>query len=247
MIMSWGSVNKDLPVPLYHQLKDVLLKGIETGQWKSDEQLPNETRLAEHYGVSKITVRQALQELATMGYIRREQGRGTFVSQPKFYEGPRELMSFTEEMQSHKLAPASRVLERGVLPADPEVAGALGIAEGESVFVLKRLRLAEGEPMGIQTASIPLAIAPGLPNDSFENVSLYGLLQSRYHVHPANARETYRSTLVDESDAVLLQIPAGAPVLAAERVTFSRAGAPFEFVRSVMRGDRYRIVLNLVK
>ena len=127
------------------------------------------------------------------------------------------------------------------------MAAALRIAEGDPVFVLKRLRLAEGEPMGIQTASIPLAVAPGLPNDSFENTSLYGLLQTRYHVQPVSARETYRATLAGETDALLLQIPPGAPVFAAERVTMSRAGTPFELVRSVMRGDRYRIVLNLVK
>ena len=245
--MSLGSVNKDLPIPLYHQLKDSLLKAIEAGKWKEDEQLPNETRLAEHYGVSKITVRQALQELASMGYIRREQGRGTFVSQPKFVEGPRELMSFTEEMEAHRLAPASRVLERAVRQADAEVAAALEIGEGDEVFVLKRLRLAEDEPMGVQTAHIPLAIAPGLAGERFEGASLYAVLQAKFGVQPAAARETYRAILASGEDAALLQVSAGAPLFAAERITTSRAGRPFEFVRSVMRGDRYRIVLNLVK
>ncbi len=242
-----GSVNKDLPIPLYHQLKDALLKAIEAGKWKSNEQLPNETRLAEYFGVSKITVRQALQELAAMGYIRREQGRGTFVSQPRFYEGPRELTSFTEEMQAHRLEPASRVLERLVAPADTAVAAALEIAEGEPVFILKRLRFAESEPMGVQTAHVPLALAPGLPEESFDNVSLYGLLQARYGIQPASARETYRAVVAGEADALMLQIAPGAALFAAERVTTSRAGKPFEFVRSIMRGDRYRIVLNLVK
>jgi GntR family transcriptional regulator len=245
--MSLGSVNKDLPIPLYHQLKESLLRAIEAGNWKSDEQLPNETRLAEHYGVSKITVRQAMQELASLGYIRREQGRGTFVSQPKFNEGPRELMSFTEEMRAHQLAPESSVLAQGVARAEADVAAALEIAEGDDVFVLKRLRMAEGEPMGVQTAHIPLAIAPGLPRESFDGVSLYSLLQSKFGVQPATARETYRALLADEADAALLHIPTGAPVFAAERITTSRAGRPFELVRSVMRGDRYRIVLNLVK
>ncbi len=101
--------------------------------------------------------------------------------------------------------------------------------------------------MGVQTAHIPLAIAPGLPLESFDGVSLYSLLQLKFGVQPATARETYRALLADDADAALLQIPAGAPVFAAERITTSRAGRPFEFVRSVMRGDRYRIVLNLVK
>src|SRR4051812_6434072 len=247
MTMSLGSVNKDLPIPLYHQLKDALRKAIEAGEWKSAEQLPNETRLAEHYGVSKITVRQALQELAALGYIRREQGRGTFVSEPKFYEGPRQLTSFTEEMHDHRLDPASRVLDRFAAPADAVIAEALEVAEGDRVVILRRLRLADGEPMGIQTAHIPLALAPGLPDDAIENVSLYSVLQSRYGIRPVTARETYLAVLADAPDAELLQIASGAPVFAAERVTTAENGKPFEFVRSIMRGDRYRIVLNLVK
>jgi GntR family transcriptional regulator len=242
-----GSINKDLPIPLYHQVKNALLHAIEAGQWGANEQLPTEARLAEHYAVSKITVRQALQELAALGYIRREQGRGTFVSPPKFSVGPRELTSFTEEMREHGLAPVSRVLDQKVAPADAEVAAALEIPEGSPVLVLKRLRLAGGEPMGIQTAHIPVAMAPNLPEESFEDTSLYGVLQSKYGLQAAGARETYRAVAAGRADARLLGIPAGAPVFEAERVTVSRAGRPFEFVRSVMRGDRYRIVLNLVK
>lgn len=242
-----GALNKELPIPLYHQLKDALRKAIEAGKWKSDEQLPNEARLAEMFGVSKITVRQALQELAAMGYIRREQGRGTFVSSPGFFEGPRELTSFTDEMRAHNLEPASRVLEQTVAAADAELAASLEIAEGEPLFVLKRLRLAGHEPVGIQTAHIPLVLAPGLPEETFENVSLYGVLQRKYDVQPATARETYRAVLADRAYAELLGIPEGSPVFAAERVTASRAGKPFEYVRSIMRGDRYRIVLNLVR
>jgi GntR family transcriptional regulator len=139
------------------------------------------------------------------------------------------------------------VLEQSIAPAGIGVAEALGIAEGETVFVLKRLRLAGDEPMGIQTAHIPLSAAPGLPEESFENVSLYDLLQTKYGVHLESARESYQAALAGEQDALMLQIPTGAPVFAAERVASARGGKPFEFVRSIMRGDRYRIVLNLVK
>src|SRR5215831_11651564 len=193
-----GALDRDLPLPLYHQLQSVLKAEIESGKWRPDEQLPTETRLAESYGVSKITVRQALQELAAMGYIRREQGRGTFVTGPKFSEGPRQLTSFTEEMAGHRLAAASRVLEQAVAPAGAAVAEALEIPEDESVFILKRLRLAGGEPMGIQTAHIPLAAAPGLPQETFDNISLYDLLQTKYGVHLEGARESYQATLAGE-------------------------------------------------
>ena len=245
--MSMGTVNKDLPLPLYHQVKSLLQGAIEAGQWSSDQQLPNESKLAELFGVSKITVRQALQELADMGYVRREQGRGTFVSKPKFGQGPRELMSFTEEMGRHRVASASRVLEKTVMEADLAVAEHLHLKLGAKVLVLKRLRLADGEPMGIQTAHLALDLAPGLAEETFENVSLYGLLETRYGLHPARAREQYFSVAADDASAALLNIAPGAPVFGAERITFSETSKPFEFTKSIMRGDRYSIVLNLVK
>jgi len=242
-----GVLDKGLPAPLYHQLTCVLKAEIEAGRWQPDEQLPTETKIAERFGISKITVRQALQTLAEQGYIRREQGRGTFVALRKFDEGPRELTSFTEEMKRHNLAATSRVLARAIVEADARVAAALHLADSERVFVLKRLRMAGGEPMGIQTAHIPAALVPGLECESMENVSLYETLQRRYGLYPARARETYFAALADQDAAEGLGIAVGSPVYAVERVTLLPNEKPFEFVQSVMRGDRYSIVLELVK
>src|SRR5436190_11387833 len=147
-----GALDRDLPLPLYHQLQGVLKAEIESGKWRPDEQLPNEAKLAERFGVSKITVRQALQELAELGYIRREHGRGTFIARRKFDEGPRELTSFTEEMRRHDLVAASRILGQRVAAADVRVANALRLPARSPVFVLKRVRLADGEPISVQTA-----------------------------------------------------------------------------------------------
>jgi DNA-binding GntR family transcriptional regulator len=187
-------LDKNLPLPLYHQLQAVLRAEIEFGKWRADEQLPSETKLAERFGVSKVTVRQALQELAEFGYICREQGRGTFVARRKFDEGPRELTSFTEEMRRHNLIATSRILAQDVVEADDRVAAALALPPKSAVFVLKRLRLGSEGPA---------------------------------------------------SD--LLGIPVGSPVFAVERVTLLPNERPFEFVQSIVRGDRYAIVLDLVK
>ena len=240
-----GPLDKDLPVPLYHQLQAVLKAEIESGKWRPGEQLPTESQLTELYAVSKITVRQALQELAELGYIRREHGRGTFVERRKFDEGPRELTSFTEEMRRHDLSASSRVLSQRCVEADARVADALQLPAKTQVFELKRLRLAAGEPLSIQTAHIPAAFVPGI--EISESASLYEVLQSRYHLYPARARETYFAALVEAAPAELLAIAEGAPVFAVERVTLLPNEKPFEFVQSVVRGDRYSIVLDLVK
>src|ERR1035441_10058499 len=197
--MSIGLLDKDLAVPLYHQLQHVIKSEIESGRWRSDERLPSEQEIAERFRVSKITVRQALQGLAQLGYIRREQGRGTFVARRKFDEGPRELTSFTEEMRRHSLVAASRVLAQFEAEADARVSAALRLPAKSPVLILKRLRLAGGGPLGVPGAPSPRALVPGL--HVADGMSLYEVLQTRYHLYPAQARETYVAALADSSTA----------------------------------------------
>jgi GntR family transcriptional regulator len=240
-------LNRDLPVPLYHQVKTRILREIEAGRWRPDEQLPTEDELADRFRVSKITVRQALRELAQLGYIRREQGRGTFVQRPPLVEGPRELTSFTEEMRRQGVLASSEILEQGTVAASADVASMLAIAEDEPVFRLKRLRLADGDPMGVQTAYIPAALVPGVNALSFSSESLYEVLGAHYNLYPSSAHETHFAFGVGADDAVLLRLPVGSPVMGAERVARLADGRALEYVRSVMRADRYKIVLDLIK
>src|ERR1035441_7318215 len=126
-----------------HQLKEILLREIRSGKLKPDDRLPSEDQVAASYGVSIITVRRTLTDLANAGYIRRERGRGTFVSRVTVEQGPRELTSFAHEMSKRGLRSSSRVLEQKVMQCDAEIAGQLQLEEGEEVFVLRRLRLAD--------------------------------------------------------------------------------------------------------
>jgi GntR family transcriptional regulator, N-acetylglucosamine utilization regulator len=232
-------------LPLYHQLKTAILREIQRGRWKPGDRLPTEDALMTRYHVSKITVRQALRELAQMGYIRRAQGRGTFVLHPPLEEGPRELTSFTGEMRGHGRVATSRVIDQEIVAAPADIASRLDIAAGASVFRLQRLRLADGEPMGLQTAYIPVALVPDIELLSFDDASLYEVLASRYSLQPVSAREAHMAVPASEEAALLLQVPAGSPVLSAERLTTLADGRPLEYVHSVMRGDRYKVVLDL--
>jgi GntR family transcriptional regulator len=232
-------------LPLYHQLKTAILREIQAGRWKPGDRLPTEDALMARFQVSKITVRQALRELAEMGYIRRAQGRGTFVLHPPLEEGPRELTSFTGEMRGHGRVATSQVIDQAVVAAPADIASRLDIAAGAAVFRLQRLRLADGEPMGLQTAYIPLALVPGIELRAFVDASLYEVLASHYSLRPASAREAHMAVPVPDDAALLLQIPAGSPVLSAERLTRLTDGRPLEYVHSIMRGDRYKVVLDL--
>jgi GntR family transcriptional regulator len=240
-------LRKDAPLPLYVQLKDVILRAIEAGQWNPGEKIPSEDVLADRFSVSKITVRQALRDLSDLGYVRREQGRGTFVQHPKLSQGPRDLTSFSEEMRRHGWKASSRSLSQGIVPAPEEVAMKLKVPSGDSVFRLRRLRLADREPMGIQTAWVPAKLAPGIERISFQRVSLYEALHTKFGIWPAHAHERHSAIVLNRADAVLLGVPSRSPAIASERVTFLDDGTPLEYVQSLMRGDRYSIMLDLVR
>jgi GntR family transcriptional regulator len=241
------NLSRDLPVPLYHQVKTSILSGIETGQWRPGDRLPSEDEFAERFKVSKITVRQALRELAQVGHIRREQGRGTFVQRPPLVEGPRQLTSFSEEMRRQGVQASSAVLDQGIVAASADVASTLGIAEDEPVFRLRRLRLADGDPMGVQTAYIPARLVPRIQDIEFSRSSLYDVLSGHYDLVPASAHETHFAFAVAGEDAALLHLDEGAPVMGTELVARLPDGRALEYVRSVMRADRYKIVLDLVR
>jgi GntR family transcriptional regulator len=162
-------------------------------------------------------------------------------------QGPRELTSFTEDMLRRGSAARSRVLEHRSVPAPAELADRLRIAEGDPVFRLRRLRLADGKPMGLQTSHVPLTLVPGIERIDFANASLYDTLDARYGLVPVRATETQVAVAVGSGEeAVLLKVAPGSPALAAERVTYLADDRPLEFVYSIMRGDRYSIVLDLV-
>jgi GntR family transcriptional regulator len=241
------ALSKELPVPLYHQLKTLLLTKIYAGEMKPNDRLPAEDELAAQYSISKATVRQALNDLVLAGVLRREQGRGTFVAEPKLAQGPREMTSFTDEMRSRGIHPTSKVLKQDVIKAEADVAEKLRVAEDSQVMRLKRLRLADGEPMGIQTAYLSLSLAPKIDEEDFTDRSLYEVLERKYNLWPARAHESYVAVLLGRDEAKLLKVAAASPALSAERVSYLTSGQPLELTYSIMRGDRYKIVLDLTR
>jgi GntR family transcriptional regulator len=233
-------------LPLYRQLENLLLAEFRSGRLQTGDRLPNEEQLAATYGVSLITVRRTLADLAAAGYVRREQGRGTFVARPTVVQGPRELTSFTFEMRRRGARPSSRVLAQEVVAAAEDLAEALGTLRGAQIFRLRRLRLADGEPIGVQTAHVPLALAPGLPRAEFAKASLYDILAQDYGLIAAHAREIHSAVILTAGQCRLLDLPRRSAGLTVRRITLDSHHRPFELVDSVMRPDRYQIVLDLV-
>lgn len=232
----------DSPVPLYLQIKDLLLKQIETGAYTIGARLPSERELAQRYQVSRMTARQALQQLAQEGVTHSRVGKGTFVSAPKIKQELRALTSFSEDMRQRGLHPSSRVLLAELRPADNTIAQRLTIGPGTEIVVLSRVRLADAEPMAIETSHIPHALCPDLlARFDFSQASLYDVLRREYGWELVWADQVIETRLPQEAECEALAINRRTPVLSLTRVTYNAQDHPIEFVRSLYRGDQYQL------
>jgi GntR family transcriptional regulator len=208
------------------------------------DSIPSERQLAGELGVSRLTVRAALDELVREGYLMRRRGAGTFVAEPKVAKGMG-ITSFSEDMRQRGLTPGSRTLELQVVPAGARLGRILHVSPAEPVVVAKRLRLADGEPMAIELLHVREALLPGLTAVDLEEDSFYDLLAQRYGIEIVGGEQTVEPTVTDEEESETLGVPLHSPALLFERVTRSPTGEIVEFTVSIYRGDRYRIVSEL--
>jgi GntR family transcriptional regulator len=206
--------------------------------------VPPERELAQLYGTSRTTVRQALAELVVEGRLLRMQGKGTFVAKPKVAQ-VLELASYTARMRAHGLRPETRVLDIGYVTADEELASRLGIRPGGRALRIHRLRLADGEPMSVDTSHLPARRFPGLRKQLAQHPSLYETLAEAHGVELAEAEETIETVLAGPHDARLLGVDTGLPLLLLSRHAFDIDGNPVEWAQSLYRGDRYKFVTRL--
>ena len=229
-------------LPKYYRVKRQLLD--LTAAMDPGSPVPPERELARSYGTSRTTVRQALAELVIEGRLLRMQGKGTFVAKPKVAQ-VLELASYTEGMRAHGLHPQTKVLEIGYVTADEQLAVLLGMRPGGRAVRVHRLRLADGEPMSIDTSHLPARRFPGLRRQLQRHTSLYETLRAAYGIHLAEAQETIETVLADPHDARLLGVDPGLPLLLLSRHAFDTTGEPVEWAQSWYRGDRYKFVTRL--
>lgn len=231
-------------IPLYRQIHDHLRAGIEGNQWRVGERLPTEQQLCEQFGVSRITVVRALNRLADEGMITKTQGKGTFVSAPKWIPEPRTLLSFTEEMAERGMTPGSHIISSQLCNPSARLAERLQLAPESRVWRIERLLTANGDRVGLQRAHLPEYLFPSLGNMIKDGASLYDLLASSFGVYPERAIERYSSVLLDDDECGLLDVQKGQSAFAVERLTFS-GSIPVEFVQSLMRSDRYQFTVEV--
>ena len=208
------------------------------------EAIPSERQLSSDLGVSRLTVRAALDDLVREGLLVRRHGSGTFVSEPKIAQ-ELTMTSFTEDMQRRGMVAGSRTLDLRISPAGAHLGRLLHVSPSEPVVVIDRLRLADRATMAIETLHVRASLVPGLSAADLERQSFYELLLERYGIDIVGGVQTIEPTVTNETESEALGVPLHSPAFVFERTTRSGTGEIVEYVRSIYRGDRYRLVTEL--
>jgi GntR family transcriptional regulator len=206
--------------------------------------IPAERQLGLDLGVSRLTVRAAIDELVREGYLVRRRGSGTFVAEPKVAKGI-DITSFSDDMRARGLTPGSRTLDLRVELAGARLGRILHVSPSEEIVAVKRLRFADDEPMAIELLHTRASLVPGLSAADLEQNSFYDLLADRYGITIVGGTQTVEPTVTNEEESRVLGVPLHSPALLFERVTRASTGDVVEFTNSTYRGDRYRIVTEI--
>jgi GntR family transcriptional regulator len=206
--------------------------------------IPSERQLTVDLGVSRLTVRAALDELVREGHLERRRGSGTFVREPKIAQ-ELTMTSFSEDMRRRGMNPASRTISLTSTTAGARLGRFLNVSPSERIVVAQRLRLADGETMAIEELHVPEALVPGLTARDLEEQSFYTLLEQRYAIAIEGGIQTIEPTVTNEDESAALGVPLHSPAFLFERTTHAVGGQTVEFVRSIYRGDRYRLITEL--
>lgn len=234
----------DASEALYVQLKDHINECIQNGDWKEGEKIPTEVELSEQFKISRATVRHALSELEIDGLIERYPGKGTLVSHRRTKPEIMKLTSFTEDMISSGRKPSSKTIDMKLIAPPPKVVEGFGISKEEKVWLVSRLRLADGKPIALQDLYIPPDLQISV-NDLTNLDSYYEFLKENYNLVPSFATELLTAKSADEHDAKILEINEGDPLIYIWRSTYDENKNNLEVVKIKYVASRYQYHLKL--
>jgi len=240
---SMSSIDRTSFVPLYRQLVTDFVRRIESGDLKPGERIPSERDLAQALKLSRITVQQALNTLERLGLVYREQGRGTFVAEPKLHR-VKGFGSFTEYVERQGKIPTSRIVTQELVDPTENLRHLLKLQPDEQVLHLVRIRLADDAPLAIQCAYLPHSLCPGLEQEDLLSHSLYSLLRAKYSIYPTWTEPQICASTASETEADLLGLEPDAPVLVVDSLTYTDSFEIIEQVKTVYRGTDFSLYLG---
>jgi GntR family transcriptional regulator len=232
---------------LYSRVETVLANEIADGDLKVGDQLPTEDSLIARFGVSRITVRRAIQNLVSRGLVEIRRGKGTFVAAPKITQELKELSGFVEDMHALGRRPTARVVSKEIVTADATVAGQLALMKGERVVRIRRVRLADGIPLSYDETYLPLEIGEKIITNNLKAEPIFSLLERKYDVPLIEAEYKLDAVAADTEVAAALKVKQQSPIFRIERTSYSTGSRPVDYERLYYRGDLVRFATRLVR
>ena len=238
------------PTPLWFRIAERLRASISAGEFGPGDALPSEAAINAAFKVSRTTARASLDRLRQDGLISRHSGRGSIVLKPKVEQPVNQLASFSEDMRRRGLRASSTTFGAGLTAASADAAEALGLEEDAEVFLIRRLLLADDEPMGVSESWLApscLGASPGPTPEDVDPGSLHAWLAARHGVRITGAKEFIEAAIADAATARRLGVKPGSAVLVARRRSHGADGHPVEYAVMHYRADRYRFTIDLVR
>lgn len=239
------AIHRDIPVPCHFQLSEMLRQEIEAGRWKVHDQIPVEEDLCAHFSLSRTTVRKALDALVNLGLLRREQGRGTFVAEPKLVEGlVNRPIGFFDDMAERGIKVVSRVLSLEKIVPPATVGRELELAPGAAVIEVRRVRSILDQPVVFVSSFVPYDLCPSLLEADLTNMGLYKFLREHGGFQTSRAKSFVEAVSADDMEAELLGVEVGAPLMMIESTVYLADGRPIDYFKARHRGDRLRLIVE---
>jgi len=232
------------PVSLYYQLKETFINNIIDKTWQPDSRIPSERELCDLYGVSRVTVRKALDELVQGGYIYRVQGKGTFVKQRSLEQKLSKFYSFSEEIKKRGMKEATTVIQFEATVGETRILEQLRLPPGSAVFKVKRLRTIDDVPYAVETSYLPTVMMPELTKDKISKNGLYNTLRES-GVFPVRATETFRAVTLRRTTAAFLEAKMGDAAIYLTRKTYVSNDREVEFCESIVLGSMFSYTIEL--
>jgi GntR family transcriptional regulator len=229
------------PKPLYAQLEDIIREKIEAGEWKPHNPILSENELSKNYGMSRMTARSVITQLVREGLLYRVPGKGTYVSDPKITTNSLSYMGIREQLEKMGYEITTKLIKEEKITASDKIASVLRLNERSEVFVIERVRYIKGEPLSLHTSYIPFGVCDGIGSKDLEGEQLCVILERDYDLKRGKVVETLESSVANQTEAKLLSVKQGYPLLLLQDIIYSPQGNPFEYSKVLFRGDKIKL------
>lgn len=238
-------VDKESFMPYYLQIYNGLKAKIESGVYKPGEMLPSENQLVEEYGVTRATVRNAINKLKEEGKVHTLKGKGSYVNSPKIIQELNKIYTFGKQFYEAGYDIESEIIETYIEDCNEFIQNILQLNTKEAVIVIKLLRRLDGIPAVLQTMYLPTKISPDISSFDPNIESIYEFLERKYGVHVIKAKEYLEPIVADEYCSNILNVEINTPLFLTERITYAEGGSPVEYRKCVIRSDKVRFLVEL--